>query len=56
MDKFTQALDLIGRHFSGDVLINHSPANGYRSRCEFGYKQGFYTMYDAHGKRIEHQE
>ena len=53
MDKFTQALDLIGRHFSGDVLINHSPANGYRSRCEFGYKQGFYTMYDAHGKRIE---
>lgn len=53
MDKFTRALDLIGNHFSGDILINHSPANGYRSRCEFGYKNGFYTMYDSHGKRIE---
>ena len=41
MDKFTRALDLIGNHFSGDILINHSPANGYRSRCEFGYKNGF---------------
>ena len=53
MDKFTRALDLIGNHFSGNILINHSPANGYRSRCEFGYKNGFYTMYDSHGKRIE---
>ena len=53
MDKFTRALDLIGNHFSGDILINHSPANGYRSRCEFGYKNGFYTMYDSHGKKIE---
>lgn len=52
MDKFTKAINLISDHYYSDILINHSPANGYRSRCEFGYKNGFYTMFNSDGKRL----
>jgi len=52
MDKFQKAVELIGNQYKDDIVINHSPANSYRSRCEFGYKNGFYTMFNSTGKRI----
>lgn len=52
MDKFSKANELLKKHFNKDIVINFSPSHGYRSRCEFGYKNGYYTMYDEHGERL----
>ena len=49
MNKFTKAVSLISKHYKGAIKINLSPAYGYRSRCEFGYRNSFYTMYDRSG-------
>lgn len=49
MNKFTKAASLISKHYKGAIKINLSPAYGYRSRCEFGYRNSFYTMYDRSG-------
>ena len=49
MNKFTKATSLISEHYKGAIKINLSPACGYRSRCEFGYRNSFYTMYDRSG-------
>ena len=49
MNKFTKATSLISEHYKGGIKINLSPACGYRSRCEFGYRNSFYTMYDRSG-------
>ena len=49
MNKFTKATSLISEHYKGGIKINLSPAYGYRSRCEFGYRNSFYTMYDRSG-------
>ena len=50
MNKFQKATSLIQEYYKNDIVINLSPPNGYRSRCEFGYKNGFYTMYSSEGK------
>ena len=50
MNKFQKATSLIQEYYKNDIIINLSPPNGYRSRCEFGYKNGFYTMYSSEGK------
>ena len=55
MNKFTKATSLISEHYKGGIKINLSPACGYRSRCEFGYRNSFYTMYDEFGN-IQHLE
>jgi len=49
MNKFTKATSLISEYYKGAIKINLSPAYGYRSRCEFGYRNSFYTMYDRSG-------
>ena len=49
MNKFTKAASLISKNYKGAIKINLSPAYGYRSRCEFGYRNSFYTMYDRSG-------
>ena len=50
MNKFQKATSLIQEYYKNDIVINLSPPNGYRSRCEFGYKNGFYTMYSSEDK------
>ena len=50
MNKFQKATSLIQEYYKNDIVINLSPPNGYRSRCEFGHKNGFYTMYSSEGK------
>ena len=50
MNKFQKATSFIQEYYKNDIVINLSPPNGYRSRCEFGYKNGFYTMYSSEGK------
>ena len=50
MNKFQKATSLIQEYYKNDIVINLSPPNGYRSRCEFGYKNGFYTMYSSESK------
>ena len=52
MDKFSKAHELLKEHFNKDIIINLSPSHGYRSRCEFGYRNGYYTMYDEESNRI----
>lgn len=52
MNKFQKATSLIQEYYKNDIVINLSPPTGYRSRCEFGYKNGFYTMYSPEGKII----
>ena len=52
MNKFQKATSLIQEYYKNDIVINLSPPNGYRSRCEFGYKNDFYTMYSPEGKII----
>ena len=49
MNKFIKATSLISNHYKDTIKINLSPPYGYRSRCEFGYRDGFYTMYDSSG-------
>ena len=55
MNKFIKATSLISKHYKDTIKINLSPPYGYRSRCEFGYRDGFYTMYDSSGN-IQHLE
>jgi tRNA (uracil-5-)-methyltransferase len=55
MNKFIKATSLISNHYKDTIKINLSPPYGYRSRCEFGYRDGFYTMYDSSGN-IRHLE
>src|SRR6056300_1679629 len=52
MDKFQKASSLLKNHYEGEITINNSPSSGYRSRCEFGYKNNFYTMYSSTGEII----
>ena len=52
MDKFNKATSLIKEFYQNKIVINLSPAYGYRSRCEFGYKNNFYTMYSPLGDII----
>ena len=50
MNKFQRATSLIEEYYKSNIVINLSPAYGYRSRCEFGYKNNFYTMYSPSGE------
>jgi len=52
MNKFQIATSLIEEHYKDNIVINLSPSYGYRSRCEFGYKNNFYTMHSPSGKII----
>ena len=49
MNKFIKATSLISNFYKDSIEINLSPPYGYRSRCEFGYRDSFYTMYDSSG-------
>ena len=52
MDKFTLTNIALKKHFSGSIVINHSPSTSYRSRCEFGYQKNHYIMHDVEGEKI----
>ena len=52
MNKFQKATLLIDEHYKNNIAINLSPSYGYRSRCEFGYKNNFYTMYSPSGEIV----
>ena len=52
MNKFQKATSLIEEHYKNNIVINLSPSYGYRSRCEFGYKNNFYTMYSPSGEIV----
>ena len=52
MNKFQKATSLIEEHYKDNIVINLSPTYGYRSRCEFGYKNNFYTMYSPLGEIV----
>ena len=52
MNKFQRATSLIQEYYKDEIVINLSPAYGYRSRCEFGYRNNFYTMHSPSGEII----
>ena len=52
MNKFQKATSLIDERYKNNIAINLSPSYGYRSRCEFGYKNNFYTMYSPSGEIV----
>ena len=52
MNKFHKAALLIEEYYKSKIVINLSPSYGYRSRCEFGYKNDFYTMYSPSGEIV----
>ena len=52
MNKYQKATSLIEEHYKNNIVINLSPSYGYRSRCEFGYKNNFYTMYSPSGEIV----
>ena len=52
MNKFQKATSLIDEHYKNNIAINLSPSYGYRSRCEFGYKNNFYTMFSPSGEIV----
>ena len=51
MDKFHKLKHQLSASFKKEIITNLSPASAYRSRCEFGYKNGFYTMVKD-GKKV----
>ena len=51
MDKFHKLKHQLSAYYKKEIITNLSPASGYRSRCEFGYKNGFYTMVKD-GKKV----
>ena len=51
MDKFHKLKHQLSASYKKEIITNLSPASSYRSRCEFGYKNGFYTMVKD-GKKI----
>ncbi len=44
MNKFLKTSIQLKEYYKNNILVNLSPPSGYRSRCEFGYKNNFYTM------------
>ncbi len=52
MNKFQIATSLIEEHYKDNIVINLSPSYGYRLRCEFGYKNNFYTIYSPSGEIV----
>lgn len=44
MNKLENSHNLIKTFYPDPVKTNISPASGFRSRCEFGYRNGSYTM------------
>lgn len=50
MDKYNKFKSDIKNHYSNDININISPSTSFRSRCEFGYKNNSYMMYDNKSK------
>ena len=55
MNKFDKFINAASSHYKEKILINLSPNEGYRSRCEFGYKNNFYVMHDKGKKVYLHQ-
>ena len=52
MNKLENSYNLIKPFFPDSVKTNISPASGFRSRCEFGYRNGSYTMVSS-GQKIQ---
>ena len=52
MNKYQKATSFIEKYYKNNIVINLSPSYGYRSRCEFGYKNNFYTMCSPSGDII----
>ena len=46
MNKFIKLKKSLFKYYEKPINFNLSPASGYRSRCEFGYKSNCYTMID----------
>ena len=46
MNKFIKLKKSLFKYYEKPIKFNLSPASGYRSRCEFGYKSNCYTMID----------
>ncbi len=44
MNKFLKTSIELKECYKNNIIVNLSPPSGYRSRCEFGYKNNFYTM------------
>ena len=44
MNKFTKLTNRLSKYYGKPINFNLSPAISYRSRCEFGYKDNYYTM------------
>lgn len=51
MNKFQLSKSLVNKIYQLEIKTNISPASGFRSRCEFGYRDSHYTMID-NGKKI----
>ena len=52
MNKFKSLKRAFSKIYPLEITINKSQDNHYRSRCEFGYKNNFYTMYSSLGEII----
>ena len=50
MNKFIKLKKSLFKYYEKPINFNLSPASGYRSRCEFGYKNNCYTMIDKDKK------
>ena len=51
MNKLQKLKNQLSSSYKKEIIFNLSPASGYRSRCEFGYKNGSYTMV-KNGKKV----
>ena len=49
-DKYTEAAALISTISDVIPKYNLSPSTGFRSRCEFGYRNDHYTMVENGNK------
>ena len=54
MNKLENSYNLIKTFYSDPVKTNISPASGFRSRCEFGYKM-VHTQWSAMDKKYIYQ-
>ena len=50
MNKFIKFSQDISKYYPKKIITHLSPANFYRSRCEFGYSKESYVMHDDKSK------
>ena len=51
MNKFDSFQDAIKNNYNNEVVINLSPSNSFRNRCEFSYQKNHYVMYKNNKKK-----